>query len=205
MIHRREAEIRAAIAAHPELDDRQIGRLLDIRLWSKVRLVRAAMAAERADAAARTCPTCGYVAKTVGGLAVHDARRHIVRAAPPAPAPPAPAPPPVAILADDVPAATDAPAPRQPVIAPNPVIVCTNCGREGTPAAADPTRCKACGASEEIALVRAYRLAEPWRCDCGRAFARSTRDPERCIKCTGEYDRDLRRQRQGYAWPTAAD
>jgi hypothetical protein len=46
MITRSEPKIRQAIAAHPELDDRQIGRIVGINRWSKVRLVRAAMAAE---------------------------------------------------------------------------------------------------------------------------------------------------------------
>jgi hypothetical protein len=104
----REPEIRAALVAHPELTDRQIGKLLDIRLWSKVRLVREAVAAEE-------------------------------------PAPPPAAKPPQ-ILADDVPAASDAPARQRSAIAVHAVIVCANCGREGTPADADPTRCKACHA-----------------------------------------------------------
>lgn len=47
MIHKREDEIRAALREHwPALNYRQIGKLLDVRLWSKVRLVHQAMLAE---------------------------------------------------------------------------------------------------------------------------------------------------------------
>lgn len=56
MIHPREAEIRQALAEHPELDDRQIGAIAGIRRWSKVRLVREAMAAEAAQAAPPPAP-----------------------------------------------------------------------------------------------------------------------------------------------------
>ncbi len=43
----RAATIRAAILAHPALSDRAIAKLLDLRLWSKVKQERAAMQAER--------------------------------------------------------------------------------------------------------------------------------------------------------------
>ena len=102
MITIREPDIRHAIAGHPELTDRQIATRLGMRCWSKVRLVRAAIAAE-----------------------VN---------------PPPPVSLPVSLLAPD-----DA-APRQPVIAANPTVVCANCGREGTPAPAQPAWCKPCWA-----------------------------------------------------------
>lgn len=116
MITDRESEIRAAIVAHPELNDRQLGKLLDIRLWSKVRRVREALAAE------------------------------------------APAPAPPRLLAPDVPAASDVVTPRQPVIALHQVIVCANCGREGTPAERQPDWCKACASDPTAA---GYRAAWP--------------------------------------------
>lgn len=114
----REAEIREALANNPDLTDRQIARLLDIRLWSKVRRVRELLAAEAA------------------------------------------ATPVVEVL----------PAPRLPQIAAHPTVICGNCGREGTPADADPTRCKACHAGGAAARAAwptpppAHLMpSSPWR------------------------------------------
>jgi hypothetical protein len=196
MITLREPEIRAALLEHPELDDRAIGKLLDIRLWSKVRLVRKAMATEataaaagpveQADLVARTCATCGFVSRTPGGLAIHQTRRH--RAAPVRPA-----------LVEPRPDLN----PPPPALVLRPTIQCANCGREGSASTGRPDWCVACAASSELAAARAAWNEKDWRCECARAFARSTHDPARCIKCTGEYDKAARRHRTGLLYATA--
>ena len=104
----------------------------------------------------RTC-ACGFVAKTLSGLSVHQARTH--RQAPES----APAPAPEPVCAPE-------PAPLPPPPAP---------------------------------AMQPLRDEQPWRCECGAPFARSTRDPARCIRCTGEYARALGQQRQGYTWSEA--
>jgi hypothetical protein len=55
-IHPRETEIRQALVAHPELDDRQIGRIAGVNRWSRVRLVREALAAEAPPPPATAAP-----------------------------------------------------------------------------------------------------------------------------------------------------
>lgn len=210
----RAAQIRAAILAHPELDDRAIAKLVDLRLWNWVRQIRAALAAPEgppADAvlpkashpaadALRTCAVCGFIARTPGGLSNHHTRMH----APPREAPRRANPLRVADAptpADDAPAPVDAPPPSAPAEA---AVICANCGRAGTRSRSRPDWCVACGASPELAQARAaWADATPWRCDCGRHFARSTREPARCIKCTGEYDRDARRHRVGAIFAAA--
>jgi hypothetical protein len=145
VITTREPAIRQALVERPDLTDRQIAKLLDIRLWSKVCLVREIMAAEASPPPPWACASCG-AAETP---AISDPTRceACVRAtnAPPAPAP-------------DVPAASDL-APRQPVIVANPTAICANCGREGTPAPDHLEWCKACHAGG--ASVRARWPAPP--------------------------------------------
>ena len=207
----REMEIRAALAAHPDHTDRVIAHILGINRWSRVSRVRAALAAGEAPPPppdpALICPhpDCGFVAKTPGGLGVHEAASHRRPAATAAELAGearvyhGTQPEPVALLADDVPAASDAPPPTPPIV-PSAVIVCGNCGKPGTPAPSRPDWCKACATSPEAA---AWRAATLWACGCGGPFARSTQQPDRCIRCSGEYDRAARRHRTGAIFAAA--
>lgn len=129
------------------------------------------------------CPICGRDFMSAHALSVHTARAH--KASPPAPdAPSTPAPASTPALA-----AAAVPAPELAS-----AWACATCGGDGPAAISDPTRCKACVRAanpEPPALLEEAR----WECACRGSFARSAEDPARCIKCTGEYGRSLKRQR----------